>query len=166
MFRVRWRFRCAWARQVWNVHSYGKPWEQEVFRSPQVSLQLRGLEGGMACEPSSLEEVDETEVQECVPRRGGGITPMSGAGGSRPSETEAVVRPAKAGRIGRRWRQGQVRSRDEGRMVRGECPRVRGDEMVHVRLTFQPGIIQVSTHRQRSVFEDVPEDHDCRSRLW
>ena len=59
---LRWQFQCTQAREVRGV------WPRQAkgtggLRFPQPS----GLEDDVACEPSSLREIDEASAQECAP---------------------------------------------------------------------------------------------------
>ena len=72
---------CTQAREVW-VCGLGRPWGPGVSASARISFQLRGLEGVVACEPSSLREVDGAGVRVCATGQGSN-DPMSGAEGSR-----------------------------------------------------------------------------------
>ena len=73
---------------------------------------------------------------------------------SEPSETKLWrVVLEESGRDG-----GQVRRVWSKEMRRGDCQHVRGDEIVHVRLTLQPASIQESTSRHRPVLRDVSEN--------
>ena len=62
---VRWRFRSTQTREVQNVCPR-QPREPSAIGSPEVSLQLCGLEDGVACKLSTLREIDDAGAQDSM----------------------------------------------------------------------------------------------------